>query len=95
MNREEVEAILDERLEKRLARERRWLWSLWRIVPPLLAAYVVTGIYYTLAHPTHPWSRAIGPVIAVATFLLIRPVVQYWWFGRELERDRNEHQDSS
>lgn len=86
MNREEVEALLDERLAKRRARERQWLWNPWRIVPSLVAAYVVTGAYYTFAHPLNPWSRAIGPVLTIATFLIARSLIQHWWFARERKK---------
>lgn len=89
MNREEVEALLDARIEKRRARERRWLWSPWRLIPSLVLAYVVTGTYYMFSHPLNPWSRAIGPVLTVATFLLARPLLQHWWFKREREREHS------
>ncbi|MEY4747747.1 MAG: hypothetical protein RLZZ416_796 [Candidatus Parcubacteria bacterium] len=90
MDRKEIEAILDERLEKRQSRRRRWLRSPWRVAPPLVAAYIGTGIYYTFAHPTNPWSRAMGPVITVVTALIVRSLIQRRWFKREQERNEQD-----
>lgn len=72
--------------EMRRRLQNKWWWSPWRILPAPLIAYVVTGTYLWFVRMPDPWWHAITPVLTIAAFLIMRPIIQSWWFKREREK---------
>lgn len=83
--------------EQDMQLREHWRWSLWRIVPPLAIAYLVTGAYLSIIHTPDAWMRAVGPLLTISVFLVARPFMQSWWFKRERtkiqSRDREHDND--
>ena len=97
MPEEQKLTTLSEKLPQQQAHRRpqriikRWHRSLARNVLRITLAYLVTALFYRFAlHGEDSWLRAVGPVLAIATFVLIEPFIRRVWFIYE----RNKLPDS-
>ena len=72
---------------RRIELNRRWERSPWRIIPPPLFAYIITALFYIAIDIPDPWLRALGPVLAITSYLLIFPVMRRRWYRRNAQKD--------
>ncbi len=81
------------RVSTRIKLSKKWLWSPWRILPPPIAAYFVTGAYYSFIQTPDAWYRAFAPVLTISTFLIMAPLIKMIWM-RNARRKFNDEDDS-